>query len=43
MGDLYMTSKGYRDLAVEQWRKALALTSDTRKKREIERKIADAE
>ena len=43
MGDLYMEVKGYRDMAVEQWRKALTLSSNAQEKRGISRKIDNAE
>ena len=43
MGDLYMEKKGYRDLAIEQWRKAFTLAKDAREKRMISGKIEQAE
>ncbi|MBN1575027.1 MAG: tetratricopeptide repeat protein [Chitinispirillaceae bacterium] len=42
MGDIYMEYKGYRDMAIEQWRTALQKTGNEREKRDIERKISAA-
>jgi tetratricopeptide (TPR) repeat protein/TolB-like protein len=43
MGEIYFEYKGYRELAVEQWRAALRNIKDDREKRLVERKIAGAE
>lgn len=42
MGDIYLDCKGYADMALEQWDKALARCKDNRLQRDIRMKIAAA-
>jgi tetratricopeptide (TPR) repeat protein len=41
IGDIYADYKGYRELAVDHWKKALNKASDRRMKKALERKIAE--
>lgn len=42
IGDIYMQQKGYNELAVDHWKKALQLISDSKKRKQIEEKISRA-
>jgi Tfp pilus assembly protein PilF len=42
MGEIYLDYKGFRDLAIEQWRIALRKTAADGEKRRIEQKITAA-
>jgi len=42
MGDIYLDCKGYPDLALEHWNKALARCKDSRRQRDIRMKITAA-
>jgi tetratricopeptide (TPR) repeat protein len=42
MGDIYMYYHGYRDMAIEHWKKALAKTTDASAKKKIIQKINDS-